>query len=631
MPVSIRDIKIEREEREEKLEPVRVFSPAIMRAIDGSVEVPGRTDYVWVTEFSQPQSIFQILNRRVAPVDGLPVKIGFPEKPPFERQVVDIWDGAEDMIGYTPGDGSGMQLHAQSHQYPSESNAGYDPVLTYQPAMQMLKCTASSGLTVAVQSFIYWLGNTRVEFPGAFLDLTSAVPAVVNQSVYVLVYLNTATNTLGTVVGTPTTSPTVPTLPDMVSQAEPSAYVLLENGQTVISTETDVTDARVFLTFTEGGSTGGYPFSTITVDLVDPDADYSDIDSAVAAAGIGDVIEVGPGLYDTTGIALPSSSYLIGKGKGITVIRTTTAPFVVLTASLCRVMNMSILNQATGAGTFSALTLGGSDCLVHNVYCESTSPDIAAILSGISVPIGPATIINCEGIAERPTSYGLHINLSIAAEVKVSGGRFDAELADIFDTMATVPARVILEGAECVNGTVVLSATQSSGHYLSGRALTRPFGLISPEVRSYTGKQFLYKGGFATPLDARAGFAYLLRRQVEHSDANWYELFLDGVGQRLTIDTDTTWTFEILVVGQDAGATNAFSYRIEGACRNDGGTTTLLASTVTTVYEDIATFDARVTADDPNDALLIEVQDSAGGSDTVRWVANVRTSEVSYS
>ena len=45
---------------------------------------------------------------------------------------------------------------------------------------------------------------------------------------------------------------------------------------------------------------------------------------------------------------------------------------------------------------------------------------------------------------------------------------------------------------------------------------------------------------------------------------------------------------------------------------------------------DDASFSARVTADDTNDALLIEVSDSDGASDTVRWTAHVTTSELTY-
>jgi len=127
---------------------------------------------------------------------------------------------------------------------------------------------------------------------------------------------------------------------------------------------------------------------------------------------------------------------------------------------------------------------------------------------------------------------------------------------------------------------------------------------------------------------------FVASRSVTHSDASWYSLFVGGasVGQLgIDVATDTVMTFDCLIVGTTQGCTKSFSFRIEGAVENDGGTTSILASTVTTIYDaDDVSFDAQVAADDPNDRLLIQVQDTDGTGDTVRWVAVVRTSEVTY-
>ena len=140
-------------------------------------------------------------------------------------------------------------------------------------------------------------------------------------------------------------------------------------------------------------------------------------------------------------------------------------------------------------------------------------------------------------------------------------------------------------------------------------------------------------GQFAAAGDAQGTIQMVARRTVTHSDANWYELFLDGAGaaQRMTIAADTVWTFDALIVGTTQGCTKSFSFRIEGAVENDGGTTTILASTVTTIYDaDDVSFDARASADDPNDALLIEVTDADSTGDVVRWVTTLRTAEVTW-
>lgn len=143
--------------------------------------------------------------------------------------------------------------------------------------------------------------------------------------------------------------------------------------------------------------------------------------------------------------------------------------------------------------------------------------------------------------------------------------------------------------------------------------------------------QFSRAGGrFAVDGDAQYS-DYCLRRSVTHSDANWYKLYLNGSSSIITVAADTVMTFDVLIAGTTQGCTKSFSFRIVGIIENDGGTTSLLASTVTTIYDgDDTDFDARASADDANDALLIEVTDSTSGGDTVRWVAVVRTSEVSF-
>lgn len=138
-------------------------------------------------------------------------------------------------------------------------------------------------------------------------------------------------------------------------------------------------------------------------------------------------------------------------------------------------------------------------------------------------------------------------------------------------------------------------------------------------------------GAFAAVGDAQWS-DYILLRQVTHSDANWYQLYLNGVDALLTLASNQVMTFDALIVGTTSGCTKSFGFRIVGVIENDGGTTTLLASTVTTLYDtDDTDFGARASADDTNDALLIEVQDSTSGGNVVRWVATVRTVEITYS
>jgi hypothetical protein len=68
---------------------------------------------------------------------------------------------------------------------------------------------------------------------------------------------------------------------------------------------------------------------------------------------------------------------------------------------------------------------------------------------------------------------------------------------------------------------------------------------------------------------------------------------------------------------------------LQGTIKNNSGTTTFVGSPAfTRLGNDNASWDASVAADDANDALIVRVQGVSATS--IRWVANVKTVEVSY-
>ncbi len=131
-------------------------------------------------------------------------------------------------------------------------------------------------------------------------------------------------------------------------------------------------------------------------------------------------------------------------------------------------------------------------------------------------------------------------------------------------------------------------------------------------------------GRFAAVGDAQF-IRVVVRRGVTHSDANWYTLFLDGVDELIIILADSTYTFQGLIVGKVDNDSKRFGFKFEGVIARDGANnTTLLTSVVTTLYDaDDVSFDVQVVADDANEALLIQVQDTGAASDVVHWVAYV--------
>lgn len=132
-------------------------------------------------------------------------------------------------------------------------------------------------------------------------------------------------------------------------------------------------------------------------------------------------------------------------------------------------------------------------------------------------------------------------------------------------------------------------------------------------------------GAFGTIGDAQS--SELLARNTT-SDASWTELFLDGNSANVSVMSNSAWTFIITVTGFSSSG-NVGSYEIKGAIKNISGTTTIVGTpTVNTIAEDDSSWNVRVSADDSSDKLVIE----AAGADAtdIRWLATIKTTEVSY-
>lgn len=119
---------------------------------------------------------------------------------------------------------------------------------------------------------------------------------------------------------------------------------------------------------------------------------------------------------------------------------------------------------------------------------------------------------------------------------------------------------------------------------------------------------------------------YVLRKRT--TDASLQTLALDGFNGRLTISDGRSLTFNALVVARsDTGQSGGAS--IMGVIENHGGTTSMIGTPVVLpLGSDDPSWSATVTADDANDSLNFEVRGASGT--TIRWVATVRTAEVSW-
>ena len=100
-----------------------------------------------------------------------------------------------------------------------------------------------------------------------------------------------------------------------------------------------------------------------------------------------------------------------------------------------------------------------------------------------------------------------------------------------------------------------------------------------------------------------------------------------GSTNQLVAFTDTCIMFSGTLVAMQNGAQDQGGWEIKGLLKNDGGTTTLVSSNIQT-FADGNGWTVALTADNTNNALAITCTGEA--SHNIRWVANIKTSEVTY-
>lgn len=244
MPLQIRDVQESIQERLDAREIKHKPFLATIQSVHGSVHPSNRPDYVWIAENAQPESRHVVFNNRVTPVAGLQVWVQQSPNPPHQLEIAGVYVSAADP-GSTIGPLS-LPNHAKNHQYPSEAAPGNDPVLIYQPALQPFKTTGNGvDKLVLVQPYIYHVAGVRYVFAGTGFNLTAYSPSAGNDR-RILIYLDLTDHTVKLLLGSqvPTATPSVAPYPDVPANSVPSAYVLLQDGQTAITTADHIDDTR---------------------------------------------------------------------------------------------------------------------------------------------------------------------------------------------------------------------------------------------------------------------------------------------------------------------------------------------------------------------------------------------------
>jgi len=138
-----------------------------------------------------------------------------------------------------------------------------------------------------------------------------------------------------------------------------------------------------------------------------------------------------------------------------------------------------------------------------------------------------------------------------------------------------------------------------------------------------------YAGGRFNIIGDAQGGQFILR--ADTTDATATALTTNnstaGSTNQIVAASDTCITFDGTITAMQNGAQAYASWKIEGLLVNDGGTTTL-ANSATTAISNADGWGMALSADNTNNALAITVTGEA--SHNILWVANIRTTEVTY-
>lgn len=181
-------------------------------------------------------------------------------------------------------------------------------------------------------------------------------------------------------------------------------------------------------------------------------------------------------------------------------------------------------------------------------------------------------------------------------------------------------AVALAQGLASAAYAVAFSQAEASGAYATGLG-DRGLAANRNQVAQGGGK-------FTSNGDAQAS-RMVVRKQVTHSDTTWSSLALDGTSDLPAVPTDSTWCLTVRITGATSGMAKSLAFIIEAHVENDGGTLTIRSQTTTfTSDADDTSYDVQLAASGTD--LAVQVSDSDGAGDTVRWVASIDSVELTY-
>jgi len=230
-------------------------------------------------------------------------------------------------------------------------------------------------------------------------------------------------------------------------------------------------------------------------------------------------------------------------------------------------------------------------------------------------------------IANNTSSYGATGSNSIAMGLQAKASGQDS-VAIGRETQASGGFSLSLgkDGSALAAGSVVISAAGTGYGTHAGGVSSIALGDGTKTTQKGQISHASYR--FASRGDGQGS---LFTLYADTTDATATVLTTDngsaGGANQIVAASDTCITFDGTITAMQNGAQAYASWKIEGLLVNDGGTTTL-ANSATTVISNADGWGMALSADNTNNALAITVTGEAAHN--IRWVANIRTTEVTY-
>lgn len=543
----------------------------------GRVEVSGKPDYVYARFNRSSTTYFEVFNKAAPKVDGWPVLMGISIYQPGFFQVLDTdWD-AYQQSGWGE-DVSTSNPHGPTHEW-RDQFIGADPVSIYTRSIAPGRAYSASpsGTVVYVNSFEYHTGTI---WQGPGVDLQPAIASLATGTARFMGVYVSSSNTLGLVTGSLSvdTQAFDPPLVSFPFNSIPIARIRTYGNQIGIR-ESDFRDARRLwdLHF------GSYPFSIITVDLVDPYADYTSIQTAINAASSGAIIKVGPGTY-LENVTLNKAIALLGHESSKTIIRSSTpnTSTIDITASGATLRNLRVEHTAS-SGTNSVIKSSPTNVNINDCFLSASgaaTENRGIYVVGGSIDIIDTIISLTSGTTKKGilSDTGFSLVEMYQGAINVSGGI----AVEVNDALAFSSLYGVF-----TNGTISILSGVIFGNYsdLTGNLFLLSDSFIDVDERStnpttpgtdhwqiYAKSDGFYQisdTGQATKLvQSQPVGENLLYNSLTYGDT-WQDIFTQN---DITNDTYTAgvWNFvhngqapDVSRDGSDAGQSSAFNLQIE--------------------------------------------------------------------